>query len=768
MALRLDQTSVPTTPDAAPTPAASVADRREAAYRAHRAAIEARVAATAAAAPRELPGIYLAIAREALDGLAAEPREPLLLNYAGVGLNELGAREGAAQLFEAALRLDPELPHAARNLDQALARKGSRPNLPAAVAAQLRALEAEARGVAAAARPATGLRLSLCMIVRDEEEMLPRSLAAVRDAVDEIVVVDTGSRDATLEVARSFGAKVIEREWTGSFAAARNASIEAASGDWLLFLDADEVLDPADAPLLRELTGRTWREAFYLVETNHTGELGDGTAVTHNALRVFRNRPEYRFEGRIHEQIAHNLPSGLPERLEPTPIRVDHYGYLGAVRDSKEKSRRNIELLRSQLAEGGANPFFHFNLGSELAAAGDASGACEHFEQAWALLAGDPARRDRPFTPALTVRSAKGLRFCGRLDEAEARAVEGLDLFGDFTDLVFERALVAAAKGDTERAVALLEECLERGDAPSRYSPTVGSGSFLALVRLADLERERDPERAEGVLRRCLREHPSYLGSVLPLAAAKIARGVPAGQVVADIEGAVAEPTPSVRFMLATALYEAGEAEAAEPLYAAVVEAQPGNGGARLALAETLLSTRRYAEAAATAAAVADDDAFAVAAARSELFARVLAGSWSDEPSTQAARRGLPAAELDLFAAWAASASYPPLDPTCVEALATMLEALLRVEEFEAFEALLPALAATGLPARRRHSILAEIYLRRGFLESAADEWATSCEEEGPDAEALAGLAQVAAARGLPDDAELFAKGAEELASSSI
>lgn len=798
MALRLDQDTTPPRPDegappapqkgAPPTQAESPADHREAPYRARRAAIEERLGAVAIAAPRERPGLYLAIAREALDGLAAEPREPVLLNYAGVGLNELGAREGAAQLFEAALRLDPQLPHAARNLDSALARKGSRPNLPAAVAARLRGLEAEARRVAAAARPATGLRLSLCMIVRDEEEMLPRSLAAVRDAVDEIVVVDTGSRDRTVEIARSFGATVVRREWTGSFAEARNASIEAASGDWLLFLDADEVLDPTDAPLLRELTGRIWREAFYLVETNHTGELGDGTAVTHNALRLLRNRPEYRFEGRVHEQIAHNLPSGLPERIEPTQVRVDHYGYLGAVRDAKEKSRRNIELLRRQLAEAGANPFFHFNLGSELAAAGDAAGACEQFERAWGLLAEDPARRERPFAPSLAVRSVKALRFGGRLAEAEARAVEGLALYGDLTDLVFERASIAAAAGDTERAATLLEECLERGDAPSRYSPTVGSGSFLALMRLAELERTRDSARAEGLLRRCLREHPSYLGTVLPLAAAMIARGAPAGQVIADIEGAVAEPTPSVRFMLATALYEAGEAEAAEPLYAAVVEAQPTNGGARLALAETLLSTRRYAEAAAACAAVADDDAFAVPAARSELFARALAGKGSEsetgrsqlrphtgnncelteEATARAARRGLPAAECDLFAAWSASTSFPALDPSVVDSLATMLEALLRVEEFEAFEALLPALAATGLPARRRHSILAEIYLRRGFLESAADEWAASCEEEGPDADALGGLARVAAARGLTEDAEIFEKGAAELASSSI
>jgi thioredoxin-like negative regulator of GroEL len=220
--------------------------------------------------------------------------------------------------------------------------------------------------------------------------------------------------------------------------------------------------------------------------------------------------------------------------------------------------------------------------------------------------------------------------------------------------------------------------------------------------------------------------------------------------------------------MLATALYEAGEAEAAEPLYAAVVDAQPGNGGARLALAETLLSTRRYEEAAAAAAEVTDEDAFADLAARSELFARVLAGMPTEEARTRAARRGLAAAELELFSAWAASAPYPSLDPALAEGLATMLEALLRVQEFEAFEALLPALAATGLPGRRRHDLLAEIYLRRGFLDSAADEWIAAVEEDGPDPASLGGLARVAAARGLTEDAEMFEQSAKELASSSV
>lgn len=694
-------------------------------YRAQRDAIETGLATAARAGAGDVAAGYAAVAERALWALAEEPREPLLLNYAGVALYELGALDGAAALFAAAARLDPELPHVrgnAEQLDRRRAGNGLWPALPPAIAARLRTLGAEAERLAAAARPVAGLTLSLCMIVKDEQEMLPRSLAAVRDAVDEIVVVDTGSTDRSVEIARSFGARVIEHEWTGSFAAARNVSFDAATGDWLLYLDADEVLVAEDAPLLRELTGRTWREAFYLVETNHTGELGDGTAVTHNALRMLRNRPEYRFEGRVHEQVAHRLPYGQPERIEPTRVRVEHYGYLGAVRDAKAKSQRNIELLRREAADSAPTPFLCFNLGSELAAAGEAEAARAQFEQAWELLAGDPERAERGFAPSLAARLVKSLRVTGRHDDALARAREGLDLFPGFTDLVLEQAQVARAQGDAARAAALLRRCLELGDAPSRYSATVGCGSYLALVALAQIEAERgDHARAEELLRRCLAEHPAYIGCVLPLARALLAGGAEPDAVVATIAEGVEEVTPSVRFMLATALQDAGHPAAAEPQLAAVVERQPDNGFARLALAEALLAQRRWEEAADAVASGGGDGSSALAA-HGELF----------QP-----------------------------------AVAAMLEALLQVQEFEAFERLLPALAALGLPARERHELLAGIYLRGGYLESAADEWIAACEEAGgPDFAALDGLARVAAARGLDDDARLLAAEAEKLASS--
>ena len=113
-------------------------------------------------------------------------------------------------------------------------------------------------------------------------EMLPGCLSAIRDAVDEIVIVDTGSTDRTVEIAESFGARVLHFPWNGSFSDARNVGHEAATSDWIIYLDADEHLVPEDAAELRALTQRTWREAFYVVLTNYTGGAsgcGEGSAA---------------------------------------------------------------------------------------------------------------------------------------------------------------------------------------------------------------------------------------------------------------------------------------------------------------------------------------------------------------------------------------------------------------------------------------------------------------------------------------------------------
>jgi tetratricopeptide (TPR) repeat protein len=238
--------------------------------------------------------------------------------------------------------------------------------------------------------------------------------------------------------------------------------------------------------------------------------------------------------------------------------------------------------------------------------------------------------------------------------------------------------------------------------------------------------------------------------------------------MLAAVEARVAQPTASARFLVGTALYEAAHAAEAEEQFRAVVAAQPQNAGARVALAEALLSQRRWDEAAEAAAGVADGAAFADAARRTELFARIVAGD-AAAAATAASRAAadLAPAELAGYDAWrrlAAGDAPLPVPAEGVPVLAVAFEALLRVQEFDAVEPVLQAIERSALPVRSRREILANVYLRRGFLESAFDEWMTVCNEgTGPDADAFVGLAQVAWGMGERDDAIVFAREAATL-----
>ena len=516
--------------------------------------------------------------------------------------------------------------------------------------------------IAGQAQPAEGLRLSLCMIVRDEQHTLPQCLAAVAEAVDEIVIVDTGSSDTTIEIARSFGARVIEREWTGSFAEARNVSFAAASGDWLMYLDADEVLVREDLALLRSLTGRTWREAFYLAQTSYTGDRDNGGAVAHDVLRVFRNRPEYRFEGRLHEQVAHRLPGYLPERIEASGVRIEHYGYLGVVREARRKSERNIELLRLQQAEGPATPFLHFNLGCEYAAAGDRPAALSRVRTRLGAARSGRGQRQLQVCAGAAKSPREGpARVRAPVRMRCARAGQGLELFPGFTDLVLEQALAAIALEQPERAIELCERCIEMGEAARGYTSTVGAGTFLPRLQLAQLRRAQgELECAIEQLEYCVREHPRFAGSVLPYASALLASGMEPDAVVAELEQHMPDPAPSARFHARVQPFTRVARRArARQQFRLVLERQPHSSRARVALAEALLAQRRYAEAASEAATISSDDALAVIACRSELFARIAGAdrAGAELALERAERAGMENAELDLFRAWGQRAS---------------------------------------------------------------------------------------------------------------
>ncbi|HEY6759739.1 MAG TPA: glycosyltransferase [Baekduia sp.] len=744
-------------------------------YLARRKLVESTLARRGAS-PAQTAERFLAGAVAALDALDDEPREPLLLNFAGVLLYELGAIVAAEALFRAAQRLDDLLPDVGNNLRACKRRRQQGITTPAGLPPQvlraLRELGPRAQRIAQKAVPAQGQTVSLCMIVKDEEAMLPRCLAAAAEHVDELIVVDTGSTDRTVEIAESFGAKILHHEWDGDFSAARNVGLDAATCDWLMYLDADEVLVEGEGERLRALLGHTWREGIVLVETNHVGELEDGAAVQHNALRLFKNRPEYRFEGRVHEQFAHKLPS-QPERIEYSRVRIEHYGYLGVVRDAKEKSRRNLELLQRQLAEGVDTPFLHFNLGSERAASGDVAGSLTHLSRAWDLLLDDPQRLEMGYFPSLAARLVKALNANRRYADAIAMGDEVLALLPEFTDVVLEQAMAHRGLGARERAVAKLEQCVAMGDAPSRYSATVGAGTFHARNILAEtLLDDGRLDEAAAHLEHVLEHHPDFVGCVEPYARVLLRRGTPAAAVVTRVAELVPAPTPAQRFLLAVPFYEAGAIAEAEDQLQQVLAAQPGAHAARVALAEAELSKGDLPAAARSAAAVPVDAPHAPAAATTRLFALLADGAGDadlDEAFAYAETAGVDDADLAALRAWRGGADADASIPAPAQPLLTaMLEALARLERFDAFERLAGVVERLDVDWREQRELLAGVYYRRGFLESAAREWFGVVERLGaPDDRALLGMALLADAQGLSEDAALMRQEAALLAEAA-
>ncbi len=154
------------------------------------------------------------------------------------------------------------------------------------------------------------------MIVRDEEELLPGCLESVRGVVQEIVAVDTGSTDATPDIVRAHHGLLLRHAWREDFSAARNVSLDAATGDWVLWMDADERLRPEEHGRLRRLIqGNTSADAFLVPIRSETPT---GAQVT-QGHRLFRNRKGIRFSGRVHEQVSPSFASACA-RVGPRPI----------------------------------------------------------------------------------------------------------------------------------------------------------------------------------------------------------------------------------------------------------------------------------------------------------------------------------------------------------------------------------------------------------------------------------------------------------------
>ncbi|MGB9791643.1 MAG: glycosyltransferase [Thermacetogeniaceae bacterium] len=308
------------------------------------------------------------------------------------------------------------------------------------------------------------LPLSLCMIVRDEEQRLASCLSSVRPLVREIVVVDTGSADRTKEVAAAFGARVYDFCWNDDFAAARNYALDLATEEWVLVMDADEILEPLRPEDMARLLAADGIEGYFVTVRSYLDALGC-EAVDDVVVRLFRNKPFYRFEGAIHEQIAgtikrHNMGRGLAH----SHLLIHHMGYLSREIERKEKRKRNITVIAKALVGHPSDPFLHYSLGLEYLLAGRAAEGIDSLEKALSLMKGDEG-----YCRDLYVALGLALLKTGSKDELAELLGKAFSLYPDDPELALVRGLLHFSEGRHDRAIDDLRLCMEeRSDGAPR------------------------------------------------------------------------------------------------------------------------------------------------------------------------------------------------------------------------------------------------------------------------------------------------------------
>ena len=193
----------------------------------------------------------------------------------------------------------------------------------------------------------TQVTISLCMIVRNEERTLARCLESAAGVADEIMVVDTGSTDSSRGIAAACGAKVIDFDFSAiDFSSARNCGLARASGRWILVLDADETLLPDGLPMIRELVGRGDDAGYYVQRLNRQEDAK--SVKTDHVVRLFPNRPDYRYRGRVHETIDASILAG-GGRLVRTAIRINH-DFAGDAEARRKRNLLYIAILEEEIA----------------------------------------------------------------------------------------------------------------------------------------------------------------------------------------------------------------------------------------------------------------------------------------------------------------------------------------------------------------------------------------------------------------------------------
>lgn len=441
------------------------------------------------------------------------------------------------------------------------------------------------------------VRLSLCMIVRDNASTIIPCLESIRPWVDEMIVVDTGSSDETPRIAERFGARLSRFPWCDDFSAARNESLRHAKGEWLFWMDSDDTIDPDCGRRLRDLAyGESDPSIYgYIVQVHCPAGGSDGsfdvTAVDH--VKLIRNRSDLRFEGRIHEQILPALRRANGD-VAWTDLFVVHSGSDHSPESQERKRKRDLKLLNLELGERPDHPFTLFNLGMTYADGGRYEEAIEYFRGSIANSA--PVESHLRKAYALLLFAQMQLK---RWDEAKQTCELGRSLFPRDAELRFRQGVLLHELGCLEEASQAYIDVLNNREDRHFTSVDRGLNGFKARQNLALVYADLgDPVAAEHQWRLIVEEVPRYRQGWRGLGDVLLRQGkTQEAQQVAEFLSSQVEFQCEGLLMLGRVASACGDHDCAGRAFAEAVARHPDDLEARHALCQLLYERGKPGEA---------------------------------------------------------------------------------------------------------------------------------------------------------------------------
>ncbi|MEK4210441.1 glycosyltransferase [Paenibacillus sp. FSL R10-2788] len=309
------------------------------------------------------------------------------------------------------------------------------------------------------------------MIVKNEEKYLSRCLESVCNKVDQIIIIDTGSTDNTMEIAKKYTNEIYHFTWVNDFAAARNESIKYATSDYILILDADEYLDPT-ADLQREISS-----AFDYYFIRIINEMSYGRTLKHTAIRLFANHKKLVYHNRLHEHL-NVMDDNNDYKGTSGELIVYHTGYINEVIQDKDKKQRNLPLMLDEVKE---NPTGYnlFNMGKTYMWLEEHEKAIPYFQKAYSLS------KNLIIIPEIIVSLCSCLKELHRYEEGLQILKDAIPLYPQETDMRFVQGCLYMESGYTKDAIMAFEKCLELGD--QGITVTEGNGSYIARFKMAEI-----------------------------------------------------------------------------------------------------------------------------------------------------------------------------------------------------------------------------------------------------------------------------------------